>query len=72
MKDFIQPILDFLFKLADKYGTKFLVALGGVGGLVYMAKEGILPGEWAGIGMVIIVVAYLIARRQQELGGGTQ
>ena len=66
MDSWIKPILDFLFKLADKYGTKFLVALSGVGGLTYMVFSDKLEGLYGAIGIVLIAVTYFWARRNQE------
>ena len=66
MKDFIQPVLDFLFKLADKYGTKFIVALGGIGAMAYLAGYCALDPRWAVVGAVAIAVGYFFARRSQE------
>ena len=72
METWIQPILDFLFKLADKYGTKFLVALGGVGGCTYLAYSDKVDGLYALIGIVAVSVGYFFARRAQEKeNGGT-
>ena len=66
MKDFIQPVLDFLFKLANKYGTKFLVALAAIGSLYYLAYAGKMPAEYAAGGITLTVIAYMVARRHQE------
>ena len=66
MKEFLQPILDLVYKLSDKYGTKFLVACGGIYGLVYLATQKMIDGTYAGIGVVIVAVTYFVFRKQQE------
>jgi hypothetical protein len=66
MEKYTQAVLDFLFKLADKYGTKFIVALGGIAAVFYLTKDGQLQPLYACGGIVVMVVAYMVARRQQE------
>jgi len=62
----VQPLIELVGKLADKYGTKFIVALGGIGGLAWMTNADKLAGEWAAVGIVLICGLYMIFRRQQE------
>jgi uncharacterized membrane protein YfcA len=62
----IQPVLDLVGQLAEKYGTKFLVALGAIGGLVWMTYSDKLPGEWAAGGIVLVAALYMVFRRKQE------
>lgn len=66
MEKFIQPLFDFLFKLADKYGTKFLVALGGIGGSVYLGYADKVDGLYSLVGCVVVAIGYFFARRAQE------
>ena len=61
MKDFIQPILDTVLKLIQpKQGTKFLVTVAGLGGLIYLAKLGLLSTPLV-IAIAVIVGLYYIS-----------
>ena len=62
----LQPVLDFLFKVVDKYGTKFVIALGGIAAVFWLSFKGELDPLYACIGIVVMVVAYMWARRAQE------
>jgi protein-S-isoprenylcysteine O-methyltransferase Ste14 len=62
----IQPLIELVGQLADKYGTKFLVALGAIGGLVWLTHSDKLAGEWAAVGIVLIACLYMVFRRKQE------
>lgn len=58
MKDFIQPILDLIKTLVQpEKGTKFLITLAVVGGVVCLHKEGIATTS-SDLGLVALAVAY--------------
>ena len=58
MKDFIQPILDLIKTLVQpEKGTKFLITLAVVGGVVYLHKAGIATTS-SDIGLVALAIAY--------------
>ena len=61
MENILKMILDFISTLVpQKAGTKFLVALSGIGSIVYMAVKEI--GEvFHVIAIVIFVIVYFIA-----------
>ncbi|MEA1998219.1 MAG: hypothetical protein U9N61_02685 [Euryarchaeota archaeon] len=66
MNDIVKEVLSFLAVIVDKYGTKFLVALAAIGGVVYLAFLDKL-GWPAAIGIGIVTVAYFIGRHLQEI-----
>jgi len=67
MKDFIQPILDLVMSIVDRYGVKSLVAMGGVAALWDLTKTGTVPGEWGAIAIAAIVVGYFVVRRLEGI-----
>ncbi len=61
MKDFIQPILDLIKTLVQpEKGTKFLITLAVVGGVVYLHKEGISTTS-SDIALSALAIAYYLA-----------
>jgi hypothetical protein len=67
----IQPIIDLIGQVVNKFGTKFAIALAGIGALGYYLyetkPEGPLEVRIALIaGIVVICVGYFISRRKQE------
>ena len=71
MKDFIQPILNLVMSIVDRYGVKSLVAFGGVAALWDLTKTGVVPGNWGAVAIAVIVVGYFVFRRLEgnEEGG---
>jgi len=67
MKDFIQPILDFVTGVVNKWGMKSIVALGGIYALYDLSIKGVVTGIPIVIGIVAIVVGYFIFRHIQEV-----
>lgn len=75
MTDFItkilQPLFDFLTILVNKFGTKFVIAIGSIGALVYIAFEKVLPEcpQWIfPVCIAVIAICYFVFRSKQELG----
>jgi len=66
MDKILEMIGKVLGPIVEKYGTKFLVALGADAALAYMAYTGKLDPRYAVGGIVAITVAYLIVRVKQD------
>jgi hypothetical protein len=66
MKDKIIPGMNIVAAMVEKFGTKFVMGLGGMGLLGWLVSLGELDGLYGGIGIVIIAVTYFWARRNQE------
>ena len=65
MKD-MKPAAAIVMQAIEKFGTKFVLALGAVGGIGYLTYMDKVEG-WIGVlGMVLVAVGYFYARRQQE------
>ncbi len=61
MENILKMVLDFISTLVpQKTGTKFLVALSGIGAMLYMAAKEI-GNEYHAIAIVIFVIVYFIA-----------
>ncbi len=61
MKDFIQPFLDLIRTLVQpQQGTKFLITLAGIGGIIFLQMKGIGSGP-AIITIGVLVASYYIA-----------
>ena len=61
MKDFIQPILDFVKDLVQvQHGTKFLVTIAGLGGIIWLKYSG-LADPTTTITIACLIVAYYFA-----------
>ncbi len=69
MKDELGPIVQTILSLADKYGTKFLVALMGIGGVGYLAYADKIDGLYAMIGMAVIALGYFFWRGKEDADG---
>lgn len=68
---FVQPFIDLLSQIVEKFGTKFAIAALGVGFLGYLElntpPDTNLTLRIVRIcGIVILGVAYFVARRKQE------
>jgi hypothetical protein len=62
MKDFIQPILDLIKSLVQpQQGTKFLVTVAAIGGIVYLAMQGFVAGDAVVWAIAAIAILYYIA-----------
>ena len=69
MKDELGPIVTTILSLADKYGTKFLVALIGIGGVGWLAYSDKIDGLYAMIGMAVIALGYFFWRGKEDANG---
>ena len=75
MTEFIKPILDFLKQTVDRWGVKFLVALGGVYAIYDLTLKGFIEGKWAVIGIAVVMVAFFAFRHFEAIkksNGGTK
>ena len=69
--NWIQPIIDLIGQVVNKFGTKFAIALAGIGALGYYLYE--VPPETPlelrlalVAGIVVVCVGYFVSRRKQE------
>ena len=69
MKEELGPIVTTVLSLADKYGTKFLVALIGIGGVGYLAYSDKVDGLYASIGIALIALGYFFWRGKEDVSG---
>ena len=72
MKEELGPIVTTILSLADKYGTKFLVALMGIGGVGYLAYVDKVDSLYAAIGMAIVALGYFFWRGKEDLDGSSK
>ena len=72
MKDELGPIVTTILSLADKYGTKFLVALMGIGGVGWLAYSDKVDGLYAAIGMAIVALGYFFWRGKEDADGSSK
>ena len=68
MKEFIQPILEFVKSVVDRWGMKSLVALGAIYAIYDLAKTGVLTPV-AAIAIGGIAVGFFVFRFIQEKNG---
>ncbi len=68
MKDLkdLHPIAAIVMQLVEKFGTKFVLALGAEAGIGYMGYVDKVEGWIAVVGMAFVAAAYFYTRRQQE------
>lgn len=67
MTELIEKILGFLKGTVDRYGVKFLVALGGVYAIYDLTLKGFIEGKWAVIGIAVVMVAYFVFRHLETV-----
>ena len=67
---FLEMIVPQLIELVKKYGTKFVVALGGIAAVWHLVSIDKLPGVYGAIAIGAIAVVYFIFRQKQEANGG--
>lgn len=76
MKDFIQPFLDLIKALVQpESGTKFLITLSGMGGIIFLTMKGFVPGTWVTtVTLGAMVIMYYIAdlyHKRMKNGGSS-
>lgn len=74
MDTLIQQFLEFLKSIADRSGTKFIIALGAIGALWHLATIDKIVGLYAMIGIVIIAGGFFVFRyfeNSKKNGGQT-
>jgi len=70
MKEFVQPIIELVKTILQREkGTKFLVAIAGIGGLIYLAKLALATTPLI-IGIVAVVVGYFLIDFFHKKNGG--
>lgn len=68
----LQPLMDFLTFAVGKFGTKFVIAIGTEGALVYIAYYKVIEGcpSWLiPVCMTVVAITYFVFRSKQELAG---
>lgn len=59
-------LIKLITDLADRVGSKCLLAILGILSLLFLAQAEAIPGEWAAGGIVVVEVAYFFFRSRQE------
>jgi len=63
----IDKVLTLIQTMVDKYGTKFLVTLGCVGAIAYLAYVDKVEGWVAVIGIIVVAAGYYLARNVADI-----
>lgn len=66
MKEFIEPLLELVKYIIDRWGMKSIIAGGAIYGLFYLADGDKMEGWIAGALMAAIAIGFFFFRRFQE------